>query len=208
MIKLIGSILNDIITVKEQQQRGHKKLKSDEEDKYGFFSYKARNKRRFDNQSTHWKTCASSIAARASLVGSLTKRKANNSIQSFSLLKAFDIAISPRSPSNCLEVLWCPPSRGWVKCNTDGVASGSPLFAACGGIFRDEEANHIISFAAYIGLGSPVVAEFMAVIIAIEKAILENWSRLWIETDCKLVVKAFANVHLVPWVLKSRWLTC
>ncbi|XP_058746610.1 uncharacterized protein LOC131619538 [Vicia villosa] len=34
--------------------------------------------------------------------------------------------------------------------------------AACGGIFRDWQANHILSFNAYIGEGSPVVAEFLA----------------------------------------------
>ncbi|XP_058786434.1 uncharacterized protein LOC131661045 [Vicia villosa] len=86
------------------------------------------------------------------------------------------------------------------------MAVGS--LAACRGIFRDFQDNHILSFSAYLGEGSPVTAEFLAVIIVIEKAKQMKWNKLWIETDCKLVVKAFSNVNLVPWKIHSRWLMC
>ncbi|XP_058769687.1 uncharacterized protein LOC131643477 [Vicia villosa] len=142
------------------------------------------------------------------MVGNLTSKKANDSMSSFSMLKAFDINIRPCKQLSTVEVLWSPPARGWIKCNTDGVASGSSLLDACGGLFRDEEANHLLSFSVFIGPRTPVVTEFMAVIIAVEKVKQLNWSKLWIETNCMLVVKAFANVHLVSWTLKSRWLTC
>lgn len=71
---------------------------------------------------------------------------------------------------NTIEILWTPLTRGWKKCNTDGVVVGSLMMAASGGIFRDENANHLLNFDAYIGPGSLVVADFTIVIIAIEKA--------------------------------------
>lgn len=138
------------------------------------------------------------------MVGNLTSRKANDSIYSFIILKPFDINIHPRKQFSVVEVTWSIPARGWIKCNNDGVASGSPLLAACGGLLRDEEANHFLSFSALIGPGTPVVSKFLAVIIAIEKGKQLIWTKLWIETHCMLVVNAFANVQLVPWTLKSR----
>jgi len=37
---------------------------------------------------------------------------------------------------------------------------------------------------------------------------LYNWSDLWLETDYKLVVKAFSNHKLVPWNLRNIWSNC
>lgn len=44
--------------------------------------------------------------------------------------------------------------------------------------------------------------------LAIEKAASLGWKKLWIETDCRLVVKAFSNFAIVPWTIRSRWLCC
>ncbi|XP_058783929.1 uncharacterized protein LOC131658677 [Vicia villosa] len=170
--------------------------------------WQARNIHRFENKAIHWKTCCSNIAARAKLVGKLTSKKTNNSLRSFSFLKALDILLHPCNQLATRDVLWCPPVCGWVKCNIDGVANGSPMVAAYGGIFRDDKTHHICSFSAFLREGSPVYAEFMAAILAMERAKHCQWKKLWIETDCLLVVKAFSNVLLVPWRIKSRWLTC
>lgn len=107
--------------------------------------------------------------ARAKLVGKLTSKKANNSIKSFSFLKNFDINIQPRKPIVSIDFIWCHPNDGWIKCNIDGTTTGSPLLAVNEGIFRDNQANHIVSFSVYLGEGSPVLAEFMAAVLAIEK---------------------------------------
>lgn len=48
----------------------------------------------------------------------------------------------------------------------------------------------------------------MAAIIAIEKDKQHNWSKLWLEMNCILVVNAFSNSNLVPWYIKSRCLIC
>ncbi|XP_058746190.1 uncharacterized protein LOC131619065 [Vicia villosa] len=132
--------------------------------------WKAINLFRFDNKVTHWKNCISNIAARAKLVGNHTSKKANGSLVSFSMLKAFGINLHPRSQLDTFEILWCPPAPGWIKCNTDGVASGSPLIVFCGGIYRNDKATHLLSFSAFFNEGSPVFAEFMAAVIDIEKA--------------------------------------
>lgn len=55
-------------------------------------------------------------------------------------------------------------------CNIDGVASGFPLLVACGGLFQDENAHHLLSFSVFLDVGTLVLAESMAAILAIEKA--------------------------------------
>lgn len=86
------------------------------------------------------------------------------------------------------------------------MAAGSPLLAASGGIFRDYQANHIGSFCVFLGEGSPVLVEFMAAVVAIEKSKAMNWTKLWPDTDCSLVVKAFSDATMTPWKIKTRWL--
>ncbi|XP_058781014.1 uncharacterized protein LOC131655124 [Vicia villosa] len=168
----------------------------------------ARNLARFEGKHLHWKNCITMIMARAKLVGSTTTRKSDNSIHNFFVLKNFEVTIQPRVPKRCIDSLWFPPDVSWIKCNIDGAAAGSPFLAASGGLFRDNQANHIISFCTFLGTGSPLFAEFMAAIIAIEKAKEMLWSKLWIETDSLIVVNAFSNPSLVPWTIKTRWLNC
>ncbi|MCI81060.1 ribonuclease H protein, partial [Trifolium medium] len=40
---------------------------------------------------------------------------------------------------------------GWVKCNTDGAAHGSPGPSACGGLFRNCHGLYLGSFAEFLG---------------------------------------------------------
>ncbi|XP_058776606.1 uncharacterized protein LOC131650923 [Vicia villosa] len=131
--------------------------------------WQVQNLHRFENKNIHWKTCISNIMAKADLVGNLSRKKADGSLHSFSFLKCFGVNLHPRPPSNTIDVIWYPPARGWMKCNIDGVAVGSPGIAACGGIFRDDQANHILSFSAFLEVGSSIIVEFLAAIYAIEK---------------------------------------
>ncbi|XP_058750770.1 uncharacterized protein LOC131623764 [Vicia villosa] len=82
------------------------------------------------------------------------------------------------------------------------------MTSSCGGIFKDDKSGHLGSFYAYIHEGNFVVAELLAAIMAIELAMERGWIKLWIETDCILVVKAFSNTNIVPWYIKSRWRYC
>ncbi|MCI60361.1 ribonuclease H protein, partial [Trifolium medium] len=57
---------------------------------------------------------------------------------------------------------------GWVKCNTDGAAHGSPGPSACGGLFRNCHGMYLGSFAEFLGNSNAFVAEISGVMCAIE----------------------------------------
>ncbi|XP_058783182.1 uncharacterized protein LOC131657844 [Vicia villosa] len=82
------------------------------------------------------------------------------------------------------------------------------MTSSCGGIFRDDKARHLGSFCAYLHAGNVVSAELLVAIMAIENARDNGWNKLWLETDCIFVVKAFSKVDMVPWHLKARWSFC
>ncbi|XP_058776670.1 uncharacterized protein LOC131650994 [Vicia villosa] len=79
---------------------------------------------------------------------------------------------------------------------------------ACGGIFRNSQAIHLGSFCDFLGEGDAATAEILAVVLAIENAKLLKYKKVWIETDCSMVVKAFSDPFIVPWKIRSRWLSC
>lgn len=93
---------------------------------------------------------------------------------------------------------------GWVKVNIDGVARGDPVLMACGEIYKDDKAFHFGSYCDFMGEVNSEVVELWATMIAIEKAVFNGWRKLWIETNCMLVVKAFFDPALVPWGIRSR----
>jgi hypothetical protein len=69
----------------------------------------------------------------------------------------------------------------WAKCNTDGASIASA--SACGGLFRNHNADLLGCFAEKLDYVSAFFAELGAVLRAIEIAVYKNWSNLWIETD-------------------------
>jgi ribonuclease HI len=52
---------------------------------------------------------------------------------------------------------------GWVKCNTDGAAHGSPGPSACGGLFRNCHGIFLDSFAEFLGNSNAFVAELFGI---------------------------------------------
>ncbi|XP_058772144.1 uncharacterized protein LOC131645973 [Vicia villosa] len=138
------------------------------------------------------------VKAHARIVGNSSKRASNGSITNFTLLKQFDISIHPSSNARTLEVIWSPPLMGRIKCNVDGASTGSSSNVACGGIFRDHHATHIMSFSSYLHGETPESGELIAVIQALELAKGKNFDKLWIETDCSFVVHACNNHAMVP----------
>ena len=100
-----------------------------------------RNQSRFSNKKIHWRVAINLIVANVSLSGNNTSKAACNSITEFSILKTFNIAIHPPKAPRIIEVLWHPLIFDWIKCNTDGAASGIPSKAACGGISETTKLN-------------------------------------------------------------------
>ena len=82
-----------------------------------------------------------------------------------------------RAPS-IKEVFWDFPSRGWIKCNIDSSALGSPDMAGCGGIFRTCRGFTKCCFSKGIGVHFAFEAEMLAFITVINKAADFNWSNI------------------------------
>ena len=120
------------------------------------------------------------------------------------------LGIHPRyqKGSNIKQVHWWPPIPGFIKCNTDGAAQGSPGPAACGGIFRTSTGAVAGCFAMYLRTKSALEAELLAVMTAVEEAYKRRWHSLWVECDSQLVIYAFNNASFVPWRIRARWKIC
>nr|ABN08954.1 Ribonuclease H [Medicago truncatula] len=101
-----------------------------------------------------------------------------------------------------------PAVQGRVKINLDGSAFGAPSCGATGGVFRNWQTHSLGGFAQNIGHATCFKAELCAAIFAIEKSIEYNLRDIWLETDSKLVVKAFSSSEHVPWQLRTRWNNC
>jgi len=103
-------------------------------------------------------------------------------------------------------VIWSPPFANRIKCNTDRASTSST--SACGGIFRNNNANFLACFADDLDGGSAFHSEIYAVIRAIEIASQRRWRNLWIETDSSLVIMAFNAKSRVPCNLRNMWQNC
>lgn len=63
-------------------------------------------------------------------------------------------------------------------------------------------------FASNVGNGSVFEAELMGLIMAMEFAVRNHWTRLWLECDSSSVVHAFKNVSIILILLRNRWHNC
>lgn len=106
------------------------------------------------------------------------------------------------------EVIQQPPILNWVKCNLDGASNGNPWPSACGGIYRNSNANFLGAFACNLSNSNSLDAELNGAMLAIELAHQKGWSHLWFETDSTLVTLAFKSLKIVPWQLRNRWENC
>ncbi|XP_058776647.1 uncharacterized protein LOC131650967 [Vicia villosa] len=167
--------------------------------------WKARNLCRFEDKKCNWYTLLFEVKRDVMFAGNSTQKKGSNAILDFQFLKSFNINVNPPKAFLVKEFLWHPPILHWIKCNTDGAASGEPQRAACGGIYRDHTGMHKGSFSKFLGPGNAFLAELFGAILAIEIARQKNWNNLWLETDSTLVVLAFSKPHMVPWAFRSRW---
>lgn len=86
----------------------------------------ARNKVRFKDVKTHWKTAISSIilAVSFSISGNSTLKLCSNSILDFSVMKSFNVTLHHPKTHFTKEIFWHPPAMNWVKCNTDDTSGG------------------------------------------------------------------------------------
>jgi hypothetical protein len=147
-----------------------------------------RNKARFNDINTTWMAAISMIIFSTAMSGNNTKKLASNSIHDFTFLNCFKIQIHQPKTTFTKEVYWHPPLMNWFKCNIDGASNGNPGNAACGGIFRNHNADFIYGFADPLGVTNAYIAEMCGAMRAIEIAYHNQWNNLWLESDSTTVV--------------------
>ncbi|PNX86848.1 ribonuclease H [Trifolium pratense] len=86
--------------------------------------------------------------------------------------KQFNISIHPPKAPDIKEVIWRPPYVTLVKCNSDGASTLTSL--ACGGIFRNHNAELLCCFAENTGLNTTYFAELCGAMKAVEIAADNN----------------------------------
>ncbi|PNY07582.1 ribonuclease H, partial [Trifolium pratense] len=159
-----------------------------------------------DKARSNWKSSMTWIAANVVLAGNHTKALSSGTINDFSMLKAFMVTVHPPKPMSLKEVIWQPPPPQWIKCNTDGALT--PSASACGGIFRNSNAEFLCAFASKTDMASAFSAELCGFMTAIEIADARGWRNMLIESDSMLVVNAYKSSNLVSWSLSNRWFNC
>ncbi|KAI5397970.1 hypothetical protein KIW84_063689 [Lathyrus oleraceus] len=109
--------------------------------------------------------------------GNQTNKASNSSIENFYILKKLDISIHPSMVKKIINILWQPPNRGWIKCDIDKFALGVPSICSWwgGGIFINEVANHVVSFANFLGHGNPLLAKLTVVMKVVKHVREHKW---------------------------------
>ncbi|KAK2406970.1 hypothetical protein QL285_042639 [Trifolium repens] len=167
-----------------------------------------RNQSRFNNVKPLLNSAKSLIIAYTSISGNNTKATATPSMIDFTILKCFNVKLHPPNAPIIKEVVWSPPIVSWIKCNTDGAASGCPGQASCAGVFRDHNALFLGAFNVNLGVSFAFHAELLGVMNAIDIAHEKGWWNLWLETDSMMVTLAHKSSAIVPWMLRNRWNNC
>ena len=73
--------------------------------------------------------------------------------------------------------------------NTDGLSKGNPGTAAIGGTIKDERGKILATISKRIGIGTNNVAEYQALIAALQKAIKLGGTRVEIRADSELMIR-------------------
>ena len=79
---------------------------------------------------------------------------------------------------------WEPPPLGWLKCNFDSSFRKETMTAGIGWIVRDEN-GHFLKAGMVIqeNVTSPLQAEALAFLYALQQVWINGWRRVWFEGD-------------------------
>ncbi|MCZ6778264.1 MAG: ribonuclease HI family protein [Acidobacteriota bacterium] len=84
-----------------------------------------------------------------------------------------------------------------VKIFIDGGARGNPGPSGYGVYVVASDGTHLGSYFGYLGVQTNNVAEYHALLAALEHAGHSGWQRLWIGSDSELLVKQFRGEYRV-----------
>jgi ribonuclease HI len=85
----------------------------------------------------------------------------------------------------------------WVEVFVDGASRGNPGPAGMGVIFRQEKGPTLLTLKEYLGETTNNVAEYRALLAALEEAARRGFKRLRIHTDSQLMERQLNGVYRV-----------
>ena len=84
-----------------------------------------------------------------------------------------------------------------VEVFIDGASSGNPGPAGVGVVFLDAHGQPAATFKHYVGEATNNVAEYLALIYALQEAQARGWRRLAVKTDSELLARQVAGTYKV-----------
>ncbi|KAK7268945.1 hypothetical protein RIF29_21656 [Crotalaria pallida] len=105
------------------------------------------------------------------------------------------------------SIAWVQPPAPKIKWNVDGSSLGKPGPAGIGGVLRDSVGTIWCQFAASIGIEDSNIAEFMAIIFALETSLQQPWMKeqiIIVESDSRTALSWAKNYGECPWKLQFR----
>ena len=79
----------------------------------------------------------------------------------------------------------------------DGASRGNPGPASVGIVFQDKHGNTLKTISKAIGIATNNTAEYTALILALQDALMQNIKELTVFTDSELVAKQFSGEYKV-----------
>ncbi|GAU20014.1 hypothetical protein TSUD_273490 [Trifolium subterraneum] len=80
------------------------------------------------------------------------------------------------------------PTRGFVKCNTDGAVNQTIHKAACGGVIRDDTGAWIGEVARNLGSCTVLMAELWGILTTLQMVWDKGYRYVSLESDSAIVV--------------------
>lgn len=84
-----------------------------------------------------------------------------------------------------------------LNVHIDGASRGNPGPASIGVVFQDDKENIVKTIATRIGTTTNNVAEYYALIIALQEAVMMHVQELDVYSDSELLVKQYNGVYKV-----------
>jgi ribonuclease HI len=84
-----------------------------------------------------------------------------------------------------------------MKVFIDGASRGNPGPASVGVVFQNADGEVVKVISKTIGVATNNTAEYTALILALQEALILGWKELKVYTDSELVTKQFAGEYKV-----------
>lgn len=98
-------------------------------------------------------------------------------------------------------IKWAFPSKGRLKCNTNGASKGNPGPSSYGFCIRNYRGDLIYAQAAQIGLATNMEAEAKAILEAARFCQIQNIPNVLIETDSQGLRNILKHKWKIPWAI-------